>query len=394
MCKKFKVIGISDSRVQYLHPDVVEIIRQSRQFSGGKRHREIMSDSLPDGAGWIDITVPLDDVFEQYKKHDEITVFASGDPLFYGFATTLQRVFPDADIEVYPSFNSLQMLAHRMNLPYQDMICVSLTGRPWKNLDDALIKGYPLIGVLTDKSKSPDEIAERMMAYGYDNYELAIGECLGNEEAEEVSVYLPEEACALSFRNPNCVILRRFEDRKRYFGIPESEFVHLSGRRNMITKMPVRLLSLAMLDLPQRKTLWDIGFCTGSISIEARLQFPHLDIIAFEKRNESRKLMELNSRKFGAPDIEYAISDFMDLDLTGYQRPDAVFIGGHGGKLTEMVQRLNEVMLPGCVMVFNSVSSESCAIFKESVLSIGKKIMEEHHIALDAHNPITILKAL
>ena len=68
------------------------------------------------------------------------------------------------------------------------------------------------------------------------------------------------------------------------FGIPEEQFELLDGRANMITKMPVRLLSLSLLDLRNRSVMWDVGFCTGSVSIEAKLQFPHLDIVAFEKR--------------------------------------------------------------------------------------------------------------
>lgn len=342
---------------------------------------------------WIDVTVPLKNVFEEYKKHLDVTVFASGDPLFFGYAATLQREFPDAEIKVYPAFNSIQILAHRMNLPYQDMINVSLTGRSWKNLGDALIMGCPLIGVLTDKTKSPDAIARRMMEYGYDNYDMVVGTSLGNEAEETVETFPLKEVTVKSFRNPNCIILRQTYQRKRYFGIPESEFFHLDGREKMITKMPIRLLSLSMLDLHQRKSFWDIGFCTGSVSIEARLQFPHLRITSFEVREESSELMEKNCHKFGAPDIEYIIGDFLKSDISGYESPDAVFIGGHGGKLHEMLEKLRSVMLPGCVVVFNSVSHESCELFRESVEDIGMQIVEEHTMALDSFNPITILKA-
>lgn len=393
MCKRFTVIGISDSHRQYFPPEVLEVIRHSKIFSGGKRHNEIMERYLPEDSVWIDVTVPLKNVYEEYKRHEEVTVFASGDPLFYGYASTLQREFPNAGIRVYPAFNSLQMLAHRLNLPYQDMINVSLTGRPWKNLGDALIKGYPLIGVLTDKTKSPDAIARRMLEYGYDNYDMTVGTCLGNEEEEDIERLSLEDASDRTFRNPNCIILRQIYPRKRYFGIPEPEFHHLDGRAKMITKMPIRLLSLSMLDLHQRKSFWDIGFCTGSVSIEARLQFPQLDITSFEVREESRELMEKNCRKFGAPDIEYEIGDFLELDISGFNRPDAVFIGGHGGKLREMLERLRSVMLPGCVVVFNSVSHDSCELFLKSTEDVGMQIVEEHTVALDTFNPITILKA-
>jgi precorrin-6Y C5,15-methyltransferase (decarboxylating) len=139
--------------------------------------------------------------------------------------------------------------------------------------------------------------------------------------------------------------------------------------------------------------MWDIGFCTGSVSIEAKLQFPQLDIIAFERREESRKLLEDNCRKFGAPGIEGVIADFMEYDLSQYPRPDAVFIGGHGGKLGEMIKRVYDYINPGGVIVFNSVSAESCKEFKDTINKYGQ-IVSEHVLTLDEHNPITIIKAI
>lgn len=390
--KKFTVIGISDSRRQWFLPEVMSVIESGRVFSGGKRHREIVGQLLPADTVWIEITVPLADVLQAYGEYDDIVIFASGDPLFYGFAVTLQRVFPEARMVVFPSFNSLQLLAHKLLLPYSDIVYVSLTGREWKNLDVALIRHQRMIGVLTDRSKGPAEIAERMLRYGYDNYIMSVGECLGNVN-ENITTLSLKAAAETEFRNPNCVILRLTKMKERFFGIPESLFCHLEGRSNMITKMPVRLLSLAMLDLPGKLVMWDVGFCTGSVSIEAKLQFPELDIIAFERREESRKLLEENCRRFGAPGIEGVIADFMDCDLSDYPTPDAVFIGGHGGRLEEMVCRIFSRMRTGGVVVFNSVSEASREAFTKAVADSGRSIVESHCLHLDSFNPITIMKA-
>jgi precorrin-6Y C5,15-methyltransferase (decarboxylating) len=272
------------------------------------------------------------------------------------------------------------------------MVNVSVTGRPWKALDVALLENRPLIGVLTDHKKGPSEIASRLLEYGYDNYVLSVGECLGNE-AERIKTFSLQEASERSFANPNCVILQLTSARRRYFGVPENLFAHLAERSNMITKMPIRLLSLSMLDLYDRKVMWDVGFCTGSVSIEAKLQFPALDIIAFERREESRKLLEVNCCRFGVPGITGVIADFMDCDLSEFPRPDAVFIGGHGGRLDEMIKRINRVINQGGVIVFNSVSAESCEVFRRAVESCGGVIEAEHTVIFDNHNPITILKA-
>ena len=390
---KYAVIGITDSRHQWFPPEVMEVIKAGKVFSGGKRHHEIMKDFLPKNAVWIDITVPLSDVFKQYEAYDDIVVFASGDPLFFGFANTIQRECPGCEMKVYPSFNSLQMLAHRMCLPYHDMHVVSLTGRPWDKFDEALINGEPLIGVLTDKKNTPQAIWQRMQDYGYTNYKMTVGENLGNEENERLSVVDDNFQFSIFNFQLNCLILQKTSTRPRPFGIPESAFHLLDGRAKMITKMPIRLISLSLMQLRERKTMWDVGFCTGSVSIEAKLQFPHLKITAFEVREEGRELMEKNSRKFGAPGIETVIGDFLQVDVSGYPKPDAVFIGGHGGRLPEMMKKIYQELEEGGVIVMNTVVQSSYDAFVQTAKELNMILEEPVRIALDDFNPITILKA-
>ena len=404
---KFIVIGITDNPNPWFPPEVMETIKQGRVFSGGKRHHEIVLSFLPSDAEWIDITVPLDAVFEQYYSrfsvHDSlpIIVFASGDPLFFGFANTIKRKMPEADIVVYPTFNSLQMLAHRLVMPYHDMRIVSLTGRPWPAFDKALIERVGKIGILTDKEHTPAAIAQRMLDYGYDSYQMIVGEHLGNPSLEKISTLSLEEAVRRDFSNPNCVILDAFNHQpsaiNHPFGIPDSDFALLDGREKMITKMPIRLLTLQALDLPNRHVLWDIGFCTGSVSVEARLQFPHLTICAFEIRPECESIIKENARRFGAPGIDVHIGDFLETDITALPRPDAVFIGGHGGRLKEIMAKVLTVLPEDGVIVFNSVTSpkvpiDSRRLWNEACQDFGLRQEPPLHIQLNDYNPIEILK--
>ncbi len=384
------IIGLSDSHRQYLQPEAVEHIRSGKVFSGGKRHHELVRHLLPDDAVWIDITVPLDNVFKQYEQYEDIIIFASGDPLFYGFANTIKRLYPEMQMKVLPAFNSLQMLVHRLNMAYQDMRAVSLTGRPWDKFDEALICGEQLIGCLTDRNKTPNAIWKRMLDYGYDNYMMYVGENLGNEERERISIF--EEGN--EYENPNCIILKRKSRIRQGFGIPDSYFHLLNGRSRMITKMPIRLASIAAMELDRKNSFWDIGFCTGSISIEAKLAFPHLHITAFEIRKEGKELMEANSRKFHAPGINAVIGDFLTADISRLESPEAVFIGGYGGRMKEMLAKVKTVLAAGGCIVFNSVSEESRTTFIEATTALGMKPEILHTIKVDDNNPITILRAI
>ena len=394
---KFIVIGISDAPEPFFTPEVLDIIKHGRVFSGGKRHHEIVASLLPEDAQWIDITAPLDAVFEQY--HDEVVVFASGDPLFFGFANTIKRKMPEAEIILYPTFNSLQTLAHRLVMPYHDMRIVSLTGRPWPEFDKALIERTTKIGILTDKEHTPAAIAQRMIDYGYTNYQMHVGEHLGNPSLERISTLSLEEASHHDFSHPNCLILEsKGELPPRPYGIPDENFTLLNGREKMITKMPIRLLTLQALDLPKRRVFWDIGFCTGSISIEARLQFPHLQICAFEIRPECEAIIQENTRKFGAPGIDVHIGDFLEADLSALPRPDAVFIGGHGGKLKEIMAKVLTVLSDEGCIVMNSVKAplvktDSHQLWDEACQELGLKQESTTKVLYNNNHPIEILKA-
>ena len=411
---KFIVIGISDNPKPWFPPEVLEIIRNGKVFSGGKRHHEIVSPLLPADAEWIDITVPLDAVFEQYRLQffnssilQSLIVFASGDPLFFGFANTIKRKMPDAEIILYPSFNSLQMLAHRLVMPYHDMRIVSLTGRPWPEFDKALIERVGKIGILTDHEHTPAAIAQRMLDYGYTYYNMYVGEHLGNPLLEKVTTLTLDEATHHDFEHPNCVIINSLTSHlsplTSQYGIPDSAFALLDGREKMITKMPIRLLTLQALDLPKRCVFWDIGFCTGSVSIEARLQFPHLQVVAFEIRPECEVIIQENTRRFGVPGIDIHIGDFLETDISSLPRPDAVFIGGHGGRLKEIMAKVLTVLTPDGVIVFNSVTSpvvtqmtdrkSSRQLWDEACIELHLCQADPLRIQLNDYNPIEIFSA-
>lgn len=392
---RFLVIGINDNPQPAFTGEVKRVIDGGKVFSGGLRHHEIVGNILPDGAQWIDITVPLSDVYRQYRDvDDKIIIFASGDPLFFGFATTLQREFPDVDIKVYPTFNSLQTLAHRIVMSYHDMIIVSLTGRPWNAFDAALIEGRNKIGILTDRQHTPSAIAERMLHYGYVEYQMYVGEHLGNTEAERVVRYSLEEAATTDFSFPNCLIITKNNNSSFQMGLPDNAFAILDGRPKMITKMPIRLLSIQALGLTCGSVLWDIGFCTGSISIEAKRMYPSIDVVAFEIREEGRELMEENTRRFRTPGITTVIGDFMEQDVTTFPQPTSVFIGGHGGKIVQIVARVAQLLPKGGIVVMNSVSEKSRTLFIGACQMFGLSLVSCNSIQLNDYNKIDILKCV
>ncbi len=387
------VVGISNNSNFSLSDEVKLQLPLHRVFSGGKRHYELIKEHLPAGHEWIEIKSDVKQLIERYKQLNEsIVVFASGDPLFYGFANTIKKLHAEAKLKVYPHFNSLQLLCHKFNIAYQHMSNTSVHGRSWAELDAALIYQKELIGVLTDPVKTPAIIARRILEYGFENYRMFVGEALESEDETTKELSLAE-AAVTEFDPLNCVLLVRTFQKQKVFGIPDEDFLGLENRPNMITKMPVRLVSLSQLDLYNRNTLWDIGFCTTSVSIEAKKHFPFLNIIAFEKREECDALFESNTRKHSTPGITKVMGDFFENDLSSFPSPDAVFIGGHGNRLQELIQQIDAYLLPSGRLVMNAVKEESKTQFIKAVGELNYRLLESMVITIDNHNPITILTA-
>ena len=86
------------------------------------------------------------------------------------------------------------------------------------------------------------------------------------------------------------------------------------------------------------------------------------------------------------------MGDFLVADCPTLPRPDAVFIGGHGGKLREIMKKVKEYLLPGGVIVMNSVTAESRKTFEEAAAEYGMELSTAQHIQLNEYNPIDILK--
>jgi precorrin-6Y C5,15-methyltransferase (decarboxylating) len=100
--------------------------------------------------------------------------------------------------------------------------------------------------------------------------------------------------------------------------------------------------------------------------------------------------MTENCRRFGTPGIEAIIGDFLSVDLSALEAPDAIFIGGHGGKLVEILMVVSKKMKENGVIVFNSVSDESKALLEEAVRQTGLRISAQTRITIDDFNTITV----
>lgn len=384
------VIGINDSDPVFTE-EQENLISVCSFFAGGKRHYQLVKGLLPENHVWTNITVPLFDLFDEINKtNGNWIIFASGDPWFFGIANTLKREFYNASINVFPIFNSLQTLGHRLGVNYGEYKTITLTGRSWHEFDKALITGEHQMGVLTDKKKTPATIAERMLSYGYSNYTMLYGEHLGGELEKVIRLSL-SDALTLEFKHPNCLFLEKTDNKTPQKMIHEKDFHLLNDRPNMTTKLPTRLSSLASMKLNTKTVFWDIGACTGSVSIEARLNYPHLKITAFEFHEKRMHVLTDNTKRFQAPGIELFTGDYLSINKENLERPDAVFLGGYNGAMEKILNDVAQRLQPHGTITFNSVSETSLNRFLDWTSTNNFDVCFQQSICADAHNPIEII---
>lgn len=123
-----------------------------------------------------------------------------------------------------------------------------------------------------------------------------------------------------------------------------------------MTKEEIRAISLDKLTLNQAKRLLDVGSGTGSVSIQAAKDFPHLEVVAVERHREAVDLMKANLNHFNCTNV-HLHEGLAPIDLAGAF--DAIFVGGTGGNMQEILSWCHDLMEPGGRLVLNFILLEN-----------------------------------
>jgi cobalt-precorrin-6B (C15)-methyltransferase len=124
-----------------------------------------------------------------------------------------------------------------------------------------------------------------------------------------------------------------------------------------MTKEEVRVVALSKLKIGPGSSLLDVGCGTGSIAVEAALMGAR--VYAVDKSPEAVELTRLNAEKFGVADRVTAVVGEAPGDLPRGKVFDAVFIGGGGRRLPEIVAEALKLVRQGGRVVMDVVALES-----------------------------------
>lgn len=119
-----------------------------------------------------------------------------------------------------------------------------------------------------------------------------------------------------------------------------------------ITKEEVRAISINKLDLVNAKRFIDVGAGTGSVSVEAAHHYPSISVTSIERNEEAINLINQNIEKFKLENIE-VIKGFAPVELK--ENADAIFLGGTGNNLEEIILWSKKLLTIGGRLVANFI---------------------------------------
>lgn len=351
LTQSMKCIGIGDNGVASLLPQYVQWIEQSDVLVGGER---VLSFFPYYRGEKIVIQGSLKELVKRLENETRQTVIlASGDPLFYGIGSYLASRL---SIDIYPTCSSIQLAFAKMGEGWHDAYFTSVHGRSMRGLAQR-IDGKQKIAILTDDRNTPNAIASYLKQFGMLEYRAFVAENLQGE-TERVGWYSLDEMEETLFSPLNVVILKKVADSPTWLlGINDEEFSQRKPDKGLITKKEIRVLSIQELKLKKDSVVWDIGTCTGSMAIEAGKIATEGQIFGIEKNAADLENCLQNQKKFRV-DITTLHSKAPE-GLENFPDPDAVFIGGTGGEMDELLSLCCKRLKPSGRIVLNAATIEN-----------------------------------
>lgn len=268
-------------------------------------------------------------------------------------------------ISVLPGISSVSALAAKLGESYEDAGIYSLHGRFSKeNLNEILwnIKYQEKAFVLFSGAQDMNSLARGMKEQEIEG-EITLGINLSSKEEEIVTLSLDE---AMGIERSGSIIgfIRNLSPQGRML-IPYFMDQDFLRDNTPITKEVIRHESIRRLQLREGDLVFDIGGGTGSVAIEIGSLHPTLRVLSVEKKKERVEILKQNIENHHMDNVKVIEGDAseilrenIDEMLAGKTKPDAVFIGGSGGQLREIVRLISQLG-EGIRFVVNAVTLET-----------------------------------
>jgi precorrin-6B C5,15-methyltransferase / cobalt-precorrin-6B C5,C15-methyltransferase len=312
-----------------------DLVEAAEVLAGGRRHLDYFASHA--GKKIVlgkDLTGALEEI-KSAAHGKQVVVLASGDPNYYGIGRRLTEFLGSGNVVVHPNITAVQSACGLLKISWDDAVVVSLHGRGMKKLTEVLGRAAKII-VYTAGAETPGEIARLLQMSGRPEYKMCVLENLG-EENQRFAWLNPAEVENQTFSALNMVVLLGEAEEGAsglHLGLPETALAHEAG---LITKTEIRAVVLAKLQLGPGQVLWDVGAGCGSVGLEASLLLPGGRVLAVEKHPERLQQITANMSRYQVSNME-VVCGAAPACLADLPRPDRVFIGGGGSRLSQILE--------------------------------------------------------
>ena len=422
MTEPCRLIGVLDNGAEGLSAQALRHVREADVVIGGQRTLALFAAQLRPQAQTHDLGARLAQVpgwIEQARAAGHKTVvLATGDPLCHGIGKYLSDKLGRDALAVLPNVSTLQLACARLRLPWQDAAICSVHSKdagewtpgagPGHGLYALLqaLGRHHLIGLFTSPENTPARVARMLQSEGLDaHWRMAVVEKILQADERVLPDLSIAQAAQQDFADPNIVLLWRTAPHRPevQFGLADESYLQRKPEKGLITKREVRAVSLARMQLRADSIVWDIGAGSGAVGLEAARLCPDGHVYAVEKNTEDASIARQNRERLHVTNYSLTHAKAPQ-GLETWPDPDAIFIGGSGGELQELVRLCLQRLRPDGWLVMNFVTLENQADALTALKACGamwdvtqiqaarsQPILHMHRLA--AENPVWVVCA-
>jgi precorrin-6B C5,15-methyltransferase / cobalt-precorrin-6B C5,C15-methyltransferase len=402
MTHPIDVIGLGARGLEGLPSEVLARIAKAEFLAGAERHLCRVPPSRADRFIIKDNLAELATHLERRWPKERCVVLATGDPLFYGIGTFLERRFGATALRVEATLSSMQLAFARAGLSWQDAVIASVHGRELRASLLPLL-GKWRIGLFTQDGETPARVARFFLDHGCTDYSMWVAENLQGLDECLTHGALPEMA-GRRFGSLNVVILQRAHLRQGRSegegpaqvrpstaqdqqdargegclralapGIPDDAFCRPEAEPGMLTRQEVRAVLVSKIPcLEAGAVVWEIGAGVGAVTVEMALARPQVEVLALERAPHRFPYLEENLARFQTYNVRAFLKEAPEglAPFAPEPPPSLVFVGGSGGRLRQILAYSAEALRPGGKVLADFVTLENLAMTLEDLRRRG-----------------------
>lgn len=261
----------------------------------------------------------------------EVCIVFSGDSGFYSGARGVLPRLSGHTIRMLPGISCVQALAAALSRPWQNWRLASAHGTFCDPVAE-LMQRAPVL-FLTGGPDGPATLCRAIDEAGLGELSVTVGEDLGFP-TQKLTFGTAREFSSQKFSPLNVLLAEAVPmPPRRAPGWPDAWF--RQEERVPLTKCEVRAAVLSNLAVNPEMVCWDIGAGTGSVGIEMAALCR--EVWAVEQSAEALALLHRNRKNLHAYNL-HIIEGTAPNVLSKLPAPNAVFIGGSGGHMEEILQ--------------------------------------------------------